>query len=105
MRFAIYDLQDHNAAAHLNLFTNNISVEYYVIVDGVVINMPFEFAVPLEVFAGGRKDNLAPTVVNVNPEIIVLHLVKRTFWNTEIVVQAVTVRGEGVGKYQRVWTR
>ena len=101
----IFNLQYSDAAARHARLAIDISVVYYVVVDGVMIELPSVFAVPLEVFVGGRKDEFAPTVVDVDLEVSVLNLGERAFWEAEVVVQTVTVRSEGVGQHQRVYAR
>ncbi len=77
----------------------------HIVVDGVMMELPLVFTMPLEVFVGGRIDEFAPTVVDVDLEVPVLNLGESALWEAEVVVQTVTVGCEGVGQHQRVYAR
>ena len=98
-------LQYRDTAVLLARSTVDVAVVDDVVVDVVVVDLPATGAVPLEVFAGGGIDELAPAVVDVDLEVFVLDLIQRPFRNVEIVIQAVAIRRESIRQQQRMLAR
>ncbi len=95
-------LQYRDTAVLFARGTVDVAVVDDVVVDVVVVDLPATGAVPLEIFAGGGIDELAPAVVDVDLEVFVLDLIQRPFRNVEIVIQAVAIRCESIRQQQRM---
>ena len=67
-----------------------------IVVDIVAIHLAVHLAVPAETFVGGGEHHVAPTVNHRDLESVVVDLVQQSFWNAEVVVDAVAVGREGV---------
>lgn len=92
------DLQYGDAAVGFAWCVVDVAVEDDVVVNVVVIDLSPAGAVPTEVLVFGGEDELAPAVVDVDLEVVVLHLSEGALRDFEEVVEAVAVGCEGVGQ-------
>lgn len=79
------------------LLSHGIKIFNKVRIRVVVIDFTMIVTIPLEMFVGGRENDLSPAVVYGDSETFAVYLIDIWLWQAEIIVEAIAIGREGIG--------